>query len=165
MIVKEPRFGSEGLYDLRITDKNGKSFVMTVGGNGDLYWLPENYKQTTMFEIDGEDKQVFSIFSQLFEAVDKRDDKSRPVLKDNVITFVSEEWRPEESNELKIIKQDNSFIIHFIKNTNEAEWTVPHRGCAICFCNSGSRVPRVEQLFMLMFNKLAYHCDEIEMGK
>ncbi|MBQ7351918.1 MAG: hypothetical protein IJW59_03540 [Clostridia bacterium] len=162
MIYREPRYGYDGMFDLRIVDNKGKSFVMTVGGNQDLFWIPENHKDTTTFEIDDSDSFVYEIFTQLFDAVKSRDDKYRPVLKDNVITFVSEEWREEESNVLKIIQEKNKFVIDFIKNQNMEEWSVPHRGCAICFCNSGSRVPRVEQLFMLMFNKLAYHTKEIE---
>lgn len=162
MIVKTPRNNKDGYYDLVVTDKNGKSFIMTVGGNQDLYWLPENHKDTTTFEINKNDEMCFSVFSQLFDAVKKKDDTYRPVLKGNTITYISEEWHEDESNILKIIKEDESFIIDFIKNENEAAWTVPHRGCAICFCNSGSRVPRVESLFMRMFNYLAYNCNSIE---
>ena len=29
---------------------------MTVGGNLDLYWLPENHKENRIFEIDKNDK-------------------------------------------------------------------------------------------------------------
>ena len=35
-------------------------------------------------------------------------------------------------------------------------------GCTICFCNSGSRVPKVEQVFVQMFNYLAYESKLIE---
>lgn len=34
--------------------------------------------------------------------------------------------------------------------------------CVICFCNSGSRVPMVEQIFMQMFNYLAYESKSIK---
>ncbi|MBE5758133.1 MAG: hypothetical protein E7345_04330 [Clostridiales bacterium] len=162
MIVKFPR-DDKGLFDLKITDKNNKSFIMTVGGNGDLYWLPENHKDCRVFEIDKDDEIVFEIFNQLFYAVGKKDDKYRPVLKDNKITFISEEWREEESNILNIIKDENSFVIEFIKNENVDEWSVPHRGCVICFCNSGSRVPVVENVFMRMFLNLAYHSDFVPL--
>ena len=162
MITKTPRHGKDGYFDLKVTDKNGKSFIMTVGGNHDLYWLPENYKEYHSFEIDQQDEISFIMFSQLFDAVKKKDDPYKPVLQNNTITFISEEWQEDESNILKIIKEDKSFTIDFIKNENQAAWSVPHRGCAICFCNSGSRVPRVETLFMRMFNFLAYECDLIE---
>lgn len=162
MITKIPRYNQEGYFDLKITDMNNKSFIMTVGGNGDLYWLPDNHKETRNFEIDKNDEIVFSIFNQLFCAVKKNDDKYNPVLKDNTITFISEEWHKDESNTLNIIKDENSFKINFIKNENKQAWTVPHIGCAICFCNSGSRVPKIEQLFMQMFTHLAYNCDIIK---
>lgn len=163
MIKKFPRYGEEGYYDLRVTDKNNKSFIMTVGGNLDLYWLPENHKENRIFEIDKNNELLFNIFEQLFGAIEKRDDKYSPVLQDNKITFVSEDWHEDEANKLEITKNKDNFVIEFIKNENKEAWTVPHRGCAICFCNSGSRVPDVEQLFMRMFNYLAYQCDLVEL--
>ena len=162
MITKKPRNGKEGYYDLTVTDKDGKSFVMTVGGNLDLYWLPENYKKDKTFGIDKNDELTYGIFEQLFDAVEKRDDKERPVLNGNTITYISEDWPEEEANKLKIIREEDMFQIQFVKNEDMESWSYPHIGCTICFCNSGSRVPRVEGLFMRMFNYLAYECDMIE---
>ena len=102
MITKQQR-NDKGHYDLKITDKNGKSFIMTVGGNFDLYWIPENHKENSIFEIDKNDEITFSVFEQLFNAVKKKDDKYRPVLKGNTITFISEDWPEEEANVLNII--------------------------------------------------------------
>ena len=161
MIVKKPR-NNEGYYDLLLTDRNNKSFTMTVGGNFDLFWIPENHKEDIVFEIDKSDRIAFAVFSQLFNAVKKVDDKYRPVMCNNTITFISEDWPEDEANVLKIFKTEDTFVINFIKNTNEKAWSFPHRHCMICFCNSGSRVPRVEQLFMEMFNYLAYNCDSIK---
>ena len=162
MITKKPRNGKEGYYDLTVTDKDGKSFVMTVGGNLDLYWLPENYKKDRTFGIDKNDELTYGIFEQLFDAVEKRDNKERPVLNGNTITYISEDWPEEEANKLKIIREEDMFQIQFVKNEDMESWSYPHIGCTICFCNSGSRVPRVEGLFMRMFNYLAYECDVIE---
>ena len=53
-------------------------------------------------------------------------------------------------------------IVEFIKNENKEYWSFYHRGCDIRFCNSGSRVPKVESLFMKMFTYLAYECDLIQ---
>jgi len=161
MITKMLR-GEKDYYDLKITDKNGISFIMTVGGNCDLYWIPENHKINRRFEIDKTDEIGFAVFNQLFKAVKKNDNEYLPVLKDNVITFISEDWHPDEANVLKITQKDNEFVIDFIKNENREAWSYPHRGCAICFCNSGSKVPKVETLFMQLFLKLAYHCDLIK---
>ena len=143
---------------------------MTVGGNFDLYWLPENHKEYNTFEIDKNDKIVYNVFNLLFNVVRKQDDKFRPVLKENTITFISEDWPEEEANVLNIIKTENSFTIKFVKNEDIENWTYPHMGCAICFCNSGSRVPKVEQVFMEMFNYLAYEsklikCEPLEDEK
>ena len=170
MITKQPRPNTEGKYDLKITDKNDKSFIMTVGGNFDLYWLPEDYKNATTFEVDQTDKITYRVFNQLFNAVGKNDDKYNPVLKNNTITFVSEDWPEEEANVLNITKNEQSFTIDFIKNEDKESWSYPHMGCTICFCNSGSRVPKVEQVFMEMFNYLAYEsssiqCENVESEK
>jgi len=161
MITKRPR-NNEGYYDLIVTDKNGKSFFITVGGNLDLYWIPENHKETRTFEIDKNDTITFSVFEQLYAAIKKVDDKYAPVLNEDTITFISEDWPKYEANTLKIIKSSNTIKIQFIENTNHDAWSLPHRGCNICFCNSGSRVPKVESLFMKMFNYLAYQTDLIK---
>ncbi len=162
MITKQPRNNQEGYYDVKITDKNGKSFIMTVGGNLDLYWLPENYKENRIFEIDKNDKITYSIFNQLFNAVRKQDDKYHSVLQDDTITFISEDWPEEEANVLNIIKDEETFTIKFIKDEDKESWSYPHMDCTICFCNSGSRVPKVEQVFMQMFNYLAFESKLIE---
>ena len=169
MIIKQPRYNPEGKYDLKITDKNGNAFIMTEGGNYDLYWLPENPKENRVFEIDKSDKIAYSVFNQLFNAVIKQDDKDRPVFKDGIITFISEDWPEEEANVLNIIKTEDAFAVKFIKNEDKENWSYPHIGCTICFCNSGSRVPKVEQVFMEMFNYLAesklIECKSIEEEK
>ena len=161
MITRCPRPDSKDCYDIIVTDKHGKEFIMMVGGNFDLYWLPKNRRENKVFQIDQKDKLTFSVFEQLFSAVKKKDNASNPVLKGNTITFISEDRPEEEANILNIIKSKNSFTIKFIENENTECWSSPHRGCAICFCNSGSRVPEVENLFMRMFNYLAYECDLI----
>ena len=143
---------------------------MTEGGNYDLYWLPENPKENRVFEIDKSDKITYSVFNQLFNAVIKQDDKDRPVFKDGIITFISEDWPEEEANVLNIIKTEDAFAVKFIKNEDKENWSYPHIGCTICFCNSGSRVPKVEQVFMEMFNYLANEskliaCESIEDEK
>lgn len=165
MITKVPRTDSgkivDGYYDVILTDRNGKRFLMTVGGNCDLFWIPENHRVNRHFEIDRTDTFAFDIFEQLFNAVEKVDDKYRPVLNGNEITFISEDWHESEANTLKIVKNEGLFTIDFIENENKSEWSFPHRGCNICFCNSGSRVPRVEGLFMRMFNFLAYQSKSV----
>lgn len=162
MITKLPSNNQEGKYDLKVTDKNDKSFTMTIGGNFDLYWMPENHKECRTYEISKDDDFAYKIFSRLFDGVKRNDDKYRPVLKDNAITFVSEDWNESEANILIIKKQENSFIIDFVKNENKEAWSYPHMDCVICFCNSGSRVPMVEQIFMQMFNYLAYESKSIK---
>lgn len=162
MINKILRDEKTKTYNLKITDKNNNSFFMLVGGNCDLYWVPEDYKKCLEFVIDKNDELVFEVFSLLFKEIEKKDDHYDPLLKDNIFTFISEEWIKEESNILQITKEEESFKIKFIKNENYSSMSIIHRGCPICFCNSGSRVPRIEALFMRVFNYLAYECDEVK---
>ena len=150
-------------YNLRVFDKNGNDFVMTVGGNGDLYWLPSDYKKVQSFYIGKDDEIFYPTLEKLFCDIKQKDDKYRPTLEENKFTFISEDSHEDEAHRLEIIKEKEQFIINFLRNPNEHLYAFPKRGCNICFCNSGSRVPTVEQLFMLMFNELAYYNDEIEI--
>ena len=165
MIVKEKNdfYGEDRRkYDLKVYDKYDKSFTMMVGGNGDLYWIPENHRETTTFYIPKEDRFLYAVFDNLFEVIRDRDDLKNPLLVGNEFNFISEDFHEDEANRLKITQTEDEFVIDFVRNEDRENWTLPHMGCNICFCNSGSRVPRVEQQFMIMFNELAYYCDEIE---
>ena len=169
MITKVKRNNeSDKLVDLVITDKFNNSFIMTVAGNQDLYWIPQNYKQVKSFYIDENDKFLYDVFISLFELIKKNDSNglSYPkTLNGNKFTFISEDFHEDEAHKLEIIKEKNQIVINFIKNDNLGMYGSFRRGCVICFCNSGSRVPKVEQQFMLMFNKLAYYTQEIEFDK
>ncbi len=164
MVTKQRRYHNyQERYDVCIEDRNGNKFTMMIGGNGDLYWVPENYKKCTTFYIDGNDKLFYGGLKKLFKLIKERDDKYSPTLKGDEFTFISEDYHEDYANVLKIVKNEKEFIIDFIKNEN-TDFTVMRRlGCNICFCNSGSRVPRVEQLFAIMFNELAYYVKSVEI--
>ncbi len=172
MIVKQPRrgeshFGDTKLFDLKVTDKNNNSFEMHVAGNQDLYWIPSDYKNVKTFYIDKSDEFLFSTFCELFKAIKQNDSDGLQYPKSmngDKFSFISEDYHEDEANRLEIIKEKNQFVINFIKNENEGVFGGFRRGCIICFCNSGSRVPNVERQFMLMFNELAYYNDEIELS-
>ena len=151
-------------YDVRITDKNKNTFIMTMGGNLDLYWLPEDHRKNTTFIIDKTDKLALIMFDRLFDAINTLK-KPSSVLVDDTLTFVSEDRNQDEANTLTITKKDKSYIINFNENENKKAWTTPHRDCTICFCNNGSNVPDVEYVFMQMYKFLANYytivpCDD-----
>ena len=168
MITKVKRNeDSDILVDLILSDKFNNEFIMTVGGNGDLYWVPKNYKQVKSFYIDKTDKFTYNIFNKLFELIKAKDSdgfKYPKTVNGNTFTFISEDFHEDEAHRLEIVKEKNQFVINFIKNENLGIFGGFRRGCVICFCNSGSRVPEIEQQFMLMFNKLAYYTEEIQFG-
>ena len=102
MITKQQRNGKDGQYDLKIIDKNGNSFIMTVGENYDLYWIPQGDKRT--FEIGESGEITFTVFEKLVEAVRSHDDKFKPALVGNTLTYISEDCPEDEANVLKIVK-------------------------------------------------------------
>ena len=157
---------SDKLVDLVVTDKFNNEFVMTVGGNQDLYWIPKNYKQVKSFYIDENDEFLYNVFNNLFDLIKKNDSDGfsySKTLNGNTFTFISEDFPADEAHKLEIIKEKSQFVINFIKSENLGMYGGFRRSCVICFCNSGSRVPKVEQQFMIMFNKLAYYNNKIEL--
>lgn len=168
MITKVKRNDDSDLVNLVLTDKFGNSFIMMIGGNFDLYWVPENYNQIKSFYFDKDDEFVYKIFTKLFKKIKEEDGNGLnypKTLNENTFTFISEDFPEDKANRLEIIKEKDQFKINFIKNENLDIYGIFRRGCNICFCNSGSRVPKVEQLFMLMFNELAYYNNEIAFTK
>ena len=172
MITKQKRGEKHfdiDLIDIKVEDINGNSFIMTVAGNQDLYWIPERRKDKPRdyspitFEFDNSDPFLYETLCEIFADIEKNDNKYSPSLKDNVFTFISEDYPEEDANILKITKEKDKFIIDFIRTEGQTIWGQMKRGSIICFCNSGSRVPKIEQIFMLKFNELAYFNNEIEM--
>ena len=45
----------QGKYNLKVIDRDGNSFTIMVGGNLDLYWVPDDYKSVNTFYIDKSD--------------------------------------------------------------------------------------------------------------
>ena len=157
MISKMPS-NYKGCCDVKITDKHGNYFVMIDAPNYDMYWIPQD-NDCNFFEIDKNDKQTFNIFNQIFDDVKQVDDKYSPTLKGDTITFISEDRHEDYANILSITKDEENISINFINNKKADEFGWTHRDNTICFCNSGSRVPAVEHVFMEMFFNLAYGLD------
>jgi len=153
MITRRPS-NNINQYDIKIIDSKGNFFVMTLAGNLDMYWIPQK-RDCCIFEIDSSDRLTFSIFEQLFSAIQKVDDKYCPTIKDNTITFVSEDRHEDYANILRITQEKEKIHIEFINNKTKDEFGWSHKDNTICFCNSGSRVPKTEHVFMEMFVRLA----------
>lgn len=163
MIYKKERYGYKGHFDLYITDKNNNTFRMTVAGNQDLYWMPEDYKITN-FCIDKSDEFLYEIFEYLFWQLERNDNEFYPSIQDNVFTFASEDRPLDDADMLQIEKKENEFEIRFLKNKSDSIM-FKSKFCNICFCNSGSRVPKLEQQVMILFNELAYYTPEMPLEK
>ena len=164
MIYKQKRPNTDDKYDIVVADQNGKKFTMTVAGNLDLFWCPDDMREDiASFIIDNNDKIFYPYLMRLFQLIKDRDNNFCPTMQDNVFTFVSEDTEEEHANKLQIIQNEDNFIINFYKNLNKSPSLMPKMSNYICFCNSGSRVPKVEQLFMLMFNHMAYQNTSITL--
>ena len=137
---------SYGQDELIIGDKPNR-FVMCYGGS-DFYWVLEDHRLCNRFVISKEDKDLYLIFKSLFKDIKKSDNKYCPTIKNNVFEWVSEAGLPEISNKLLITKEENKFVIDFVKNPNDI---VGLGMCAICFCLSGSRNAEIVYNFAMMF--------------
>ncbi len=165
MITKRIRNNyNTNLFDLEITDRHNNQFIMTVGGNGDLYWLPKARVFPATYYIDISDKLMYKMLTAIFKDIKLKDNKHNPSLINDTFTFISEDFHEDEANKLQVIKDKDCFKITFIKTepTDSFSFKRYSRGCPICFCNSGSRVPQIEQLFMIAFTELAYHTPELQ---
>lgn len=163
------RKGEENI--LKITDKNNNSFFMQVGGNLDLYWIPENDEPNDdafsilRFEFESND-EFFVFLKDVFSKIKKKDNKYLPTLENNTFTFVSEDaYAEDEANILKIAKFGKEFVVDFIKPEPQSIWGAMKRGHSICFCNSGSRHQDIEQIFKRKFLELAYGYSFPEPGE
>lgn len=138
--------------DIKISDKFGNAFFMHFGDNLDLYWIPEDFKKASTFFIDEEDKIFHPILNKLFNLIENTETEYfKPQIENNCFTFISEDCHEDDAHRLQIKKEKNQFIIDFQRNENHSISHFPKRGCNICFCNSGSRVPNVEILFMKLY--------------
>ena len=136
-------------FEIEISDSNNSSFIITTGGNTDLYWIAHGTDSSFVFEIK-ENNDFYSILNDLFKDIKKEDNKNNPTLIDNTFSWISEDRPPEEANSLNITKEKDCFKIQFNKNPYNM-----YKMCAICFCNFGSYHQNVELLFMEMFNSLS----------
>lgn len=134
------------LNSLFIGDENG-FFEINYGGS-DFYWIVEDYEKQNKFVISKNDKDLYLIFADLFEKIAKSDNKYSPSIKNNVFEWISEARLTKISNKLLITKNENEFIIEFIKNPMDYDGC---KMCAICFCLSGSRNQKIVFDIVMMY--------------
>lgn len=164
MILKTKRPDSVDKFDLKIIDKNGNEFDIVFGGNLDLFWVVRDHRKGLNFHIDKNDAFLYGVFEQLFEDIKKNDEGYKKSVEGNVFSFISEDYHEDDANMLQIEKKEDEFEIRFAKNFSP-NLPLITKMCQICFCNSGSRVPKIERLFMQMFLDTAYYSEEVEIEK
>ena len=167
-----------GLYSITLK-KEEKSFKIVSMGNGDFYWVfyDKNEKdindRSGSFEITKENYQIYQIFEELYDEVknskifnEESFDKERKnyfqevsnyndLFRDGIITWVCDEiGHIENTNLVKIYKNEDSYTIEFLLNDKE------YYGHSIRFRNSGSYYRPYNIIFNRMFDKLKDYEDE-----
>lgn len=134
-------------YELVFENDDGDIFKIHYAG-GDLYWTMINYHSNNKFLITKEETIYFNL-QQLFKKIESFDLPYDKTFNDNCFEWLSEAYGVlENAHKLLIKKEEDYFIIKFIRNPNNF---LVGKLCPICFCLSGSRNPRIAYAFSSMF--------------
>lgn len=156
-VHKEKNYGG---YRFDITIDN-KTFTIEFLGNLDLYWYTyfENDDDFTKeFLITKENFVLYSLFLKLYSDIENFDMHTNNIeyIKNNCITFQSDEEEYNQSNILKIHKNEENFTVIFDKTNSKMEF---NRLGSIRIRNSGSQYGYLNIPFMKMYLKM---CESIE---
>ncbi len=172
------QFGIQILLDF----EDGKKMNIYYGGNLDLYFMPysENKKDTYLFEINQKDNyDLYNIFNNMFNSVieykaidgkvDKRfkkEEKYRkhPLVKDKMITWISDEAPEDVASSVNIFKQGNNICLFFNQGKDQLGMTAT----SVRFSTSGSRYDSFFVPFMDLYRNICatdFECHQITMDE
>lgn len=157
VLIKE---GQSKTKDVHIRD-NGKVFSMFYMNVGDIFWaVNKSDVNSTLetFDIPKSEKDIYSLFDELFDEIRKSRNNSLRNLYDsemNTIEWHSDETYFDSDDIVKIIKQDNNYHLEF---TRPDQYEDPfHLGSPsriyIRFRTSGSYYNWLYVPFVNMYNK------------
>ncbi len=152
-MIKVEKYTNEMGEQLRLIFENGNVININFAANLDLYFTPwsKEYQKDYTFEIDNiDDYDLYKIFNDLFQKVvhyrnldgnvdesfkknDKRSDN--PLVKDNVITWISDDDPTSIASRLSIYKTKNKICLDFKEGRHEEGFIAK----PIRFRTSGSR--------------------------
>jgi hypothetical protein len=132
--------------------------------------MPESNekKDNNIFEITTDDYDLYQMFDKLYNslinyiAFDNRVDESfkrydknseYPLVKDNIITWISDEDPDEIASRVSIYKEQNKIILHFFDGIHQNGFVSK----AIRFSTSGSRYNYFYIPFMELYNNICEH--------
>ena len=124
--------------DILFTDQNGQQFTLFLGGNGDLYFVPDHTKTDGSgklvyynYILGKEDSYTYGQFENFLKTA-KKADKYNENFDGEKFFWLSEDAPEDIANRLEIQKYDDAILLDII--VNKASWT--H---GIRFTLSGSR--------------------------
>lgn len=143
-------------------------FTMSYLGNLDLYWnvIPKKLNEDKIsFVVTYENQELYSLINEVYESISnntinglseytneklqkRQYSNNINLFNDSTITWHSDDEPFEESNLVKIKKNNNKYFICFDKsNSGKMNFSVR-------FVNSGSRYAPFNIVFMQMFKKI-----------
>ena len=124
--------------DILFTDQNGQQFTLFLGGNGDLYFVPNCRKTDSTnnfvyynYILGKEDNYTYAQFDTFLKTAQKAD-KYNENFDGEKFFWLSEDAPEDIANRLEIQKYDDAILLDII--VNKASWTHGVR-----FTLSGSR--------------------------
>ena len=111
---------------------------------GDLYWIMPDYTINNKFVVKEDDTILWEFFTKLFK---------ENYFKNCTFIWRSEAGNARSGNRLKITQGLNHFKIRFIQGENDVI-SKSQNTCAVCFCLSGSRKPKIAEAFSNLLHKL-----------
>lgn len=139
---------TDNKYEIIFENDEKEIFKIHYGG-ADLYWTMINYRDGNKFQVAETDKMIYYQLQELFKEIENNDFPYNKTLNNNCFEWLSEAYGiPEEAHKLLITKNEDSFIIEFIRNPNNF---LSSDFCPICFCLNGSRNSSIASAFSLMF--------------
>ena len=161
-------------YDVFEINIDSDKFFIVFENNLDLYWyyIPKDYnEEIKSFFITKENEFLYSIINDLYIRISEynpflglRDiesynidylkkveqHKEKPLFKNNMISWHSDDDLYEDGSILEIIKEKEEFEIKFIQSKKEDFQS----DFSVRFRNSGSRYDPFHIPFMIMYNEL-----------
>lgn len=137
---------NEDRKQIQITNDKNQMFMIHYGG-ADLFWTMFNYQENNEFIITNDQHQFFDSLGNLFQEIEEYDNEK--LLNNNVFIWIGESDKPDVCSKLQIKKNEDSFVINFIRNPLDFASQFCNR-CIINFCLCGSRNQQIAYAFSSM---------------
>lgn len=169
---------ASGRYHTDINiNANGQKFTISWAGVGDIFWYPEfagsilDYEQIDII-INSTDGYLYELIFQLYDDIinyrfvtldeeqalrikDTESKNPERLIKNEVIEWHSDDNPYNESSILKLVKQDDKFIISFIRSNPENDF----KSLAVRIRMDGTRYDSFNIIFYKMYQQLLEYAE------